>query len=177
MLFVESCLCSFLHLTCGLKLYLQLTRRQWFIVISLAIDQKIIIWKFPLFFWQSSPPSLYFFSSTNIEHPKRAGSAGGKWKQLLYFTKIPPKNYSTNKPTYDCSSTEGPTSETLPFAQTASNISDISKGCDCFQTTKFSIETSEAPITSHRKLRMSWTYWPIRSRIGGVWKWNQWVWW
>ena len=37
-----------------------------------------------------------------------------------------------------------PTSETLPFSQTASNISDISKGCDCYQTTKFSSERPEA---------------------------------
>jgi len=51
------------------------------------------------------------------------------------------ENYKT---TFDCSSTDSPTSETLPFSHTASNISDISQGCDCFLTTKFSLHTPEA---------------------------------
>jgi len=42
------------------------------------------------------------------------------------------------------SSTEGPTSGTLPFPQTTSNISYVSQGCDCFDTTTCPLQTPEA---------------------------------
>jgi len=48
-----------------------------------------------------------------------------------------------DKTAYD-TSTVGLPSGTIPFPQTTNNISDISKGCVCFQTTTFPLETLEA---------------------------------
>jgi hypothetical protein len=59
---------------------------------------------------------------------------------------LPPQNDSANNATCDCSATEGPTSETLTFAQITSNISDSSQSYGCLETTTISLETLQAQL-------------------------------